>query len=273
MQSTIVSVRELAAADRWKAELFLSTLQEALIGSFPMRSVASMASERREFIEPSNFASHPFTYLGLENIESVSGDFVGNLSRAGADVKSRSKVFRVGDVLYGRLRPNLNKVAWVDAWLGDGICSGEFYVLQPDTSIVLPGFLRYLLASPPVSARLANLHTGSALPRLQIDDLWAVDLPSPPLDLQLQVVELIRAYENDRRLVKARLARGPSLIAERLDQLLVAGESEAVPGLSELFADLTAPKLPSHSLPECASDAPRTRSSSKARQPDQLRPR
>lgn len=271
MQATIVSIRDLASADRWKAELFLSALPEAHSGSFPVRSVASMAVERREFVEPSDFPSHHFTYLSLENIESVSGDFVGDLSRAGADVKSRSKVFRVGDVLYGRLRPNLNKVAWIDALLGDGICSGEFYVLQTDTAVVLPAFLRYQLASPSVSARLANLHTGSALPRLQIDDLWAVELPIPPLDVQLQFIALIRAYEADRRLAKARLAQGPSLMSERLDQLLAAGEGEPVPGLGEIFAEVPAPELPRNSLPQGAVDGRRARDPATARQPDQLR--
>ena len=57
------------------------------------------------------------------------------------DLKSAGSEFASGDVLYGRLRPYLNKV-----WLADrsGACSGEFLVLRPK-NVCDPSYIRYAL--------------------------------------------------------------------------------------------------------------------------------
>ena len=53
-------------------------------------------------------------------------------------MKSAANVFRGRDVLYGRLRPYLNKVYQPDF---DGMCSSEFIVMS-ETSAVCGNFLK-----------------------------------------------------------------------------------------------------------------------------------
>ncbi|QLH38562.1 MAG: hypothetical protein HWD60_05810 [Defluviicoccus sp.] len=48
------------------------------------------------------------------------------------ELKSLSSVFKAGDILYGRLRPYLNKVFRPEF---DGLCSAEFIVLVPNKAI------------------------------------------------------------------------------------------------------------------------------------------
>jgi len=43
-------------------------------------------------------------------------------------IKSNKSVFRKDDILYGKLRPNLNKVYKADF---DGICSTDILVFRP----------------------------------------------------------------------------------------------------------------------------------------------
>jgi hypothetical protein len=120
----------------------------------------------------------------------------------GSNILSRSKVFRENDVLYGRLRPNLNKVFLAEPPISEGVCSGEFYVLIPDAQKVRPRFLRAILASNYVQAFVCNWHTGSALPRLQLDDLMNVEVPVPALDVQDELVSLLKRADLERRTAK-----------------------------------------------------------------------
>lgn len=59
-------------------------------------------------------------YIGLENIESNTGTLVGDINSEYSLIKSAKTRFNKGDILYGKLRPNLNKV-WQAEF--DGICS------------------------------------------------------------------------------------------------------------------------------------------------------
>lgn len=76
------------------------------------------------------------TYIGLENITQGTGTLTGKVnSDTPADIKSAKSVFHPRNILYGKLRPNLNKV-----WLADreGICSTDIFVLQACEEIVDP---------------------------------------------------------------------------------------------------------------------------------------
>src|SRR5438128_384123 len=72
----------------------------------------------KDKIEPSKRPSA--LYLSLEHIQPETTRIIGKGSAG--DVTSTKSVFRAGDVLYGKLRPYLNKVALPDF---DGICSTD----------------------------------------------------------------------------------------------------------------------------------------------------
>ncbi len=75
-------------------------------------------------------------YIGLENITQTSGQLSGNVVTDNlTEIKSLKNVFCPGDILYGKLRPNLNKV-----WFSDrkGICSTDIFVVRSLDERVLP---------------------------------------------------------------------------------------------------------------------------------------
>ena len=81
-----------------------------------------------EIVEPSRQRALPtefpdMRYVGLEHIEQHTMRLLGYGSAR--DVRSSSVRFLKGDVLYGKMRPYLNKV-WVAEF--DGLCSAEFLV-------------------------------------------------------------------------------------------------------------------------------------------------
>ena len=66
-------------------------------------------------------------FVGLENIESQTGVLLGDTQSDFSIIESNKNVFRRGDILYGKLRPNLNKVHLANI---DGICSTDILVLR-----------------------------------------------------------------------------------------------------------------------------------------------
>lgn len=124
-------------------------------------------------------------FIGLENIEPTSGRLVGNIETDFATVKSIKNVFQKGDVLYGKLRPNLNKVYIAQH---NGICSTDILVFRlrnPDNAIF---YKHYFLSSEFNSAVLKTV-SGQQLPRTSWTKI--VKIPAPPLDIQRKLVAAV----------------------------------------------------------------------------------
>ena len=174
---------------RWNADFFLKDTNDCIVASgFKKRNLEELVCERREFLFPRDYPENSLNYVGLENISQSTRLLVGFSPRKGSEIKSRSKVFRNGDVLYGRLRPGLNKCLIVDDFFVEGICSTEIFVLIPNLNLICPEYLGELLVSERVRSRVSSLVAGSALPRVQLSDFLSIDVPIPELDEQQEVV-------------------------------------------------------------------------------------
>ena len=94
-------------------------------------------------------------YIGLENIESQTGVLSGDIQSDFSAIKSNKNVFRKGDILYGKLRPNLNKVHLANI---DGICSTDILVFRPHDPNLATFYKHYLYChrklGPPPKPRL-----------------------------------------------------------------------------------------------------------------------
>ena len=114
-------------------------------------------------------------YLALEHVESWTGRY----SDAGPDVvfDSQVKRFRAGDVLFGKLRPYLAKVARPDR---DGVCVGEFLVLRPCGCAMSPEYLKWLLRTKPVIDAINASTYGAKMPRTNWRFIGSMKQPLPP---------------------------------------------------------------------------------------------
>src|SRR5437899_12976380 len=129
------SFQKLLAEGRWKVEFFSGEADNAPKSRYPLVRLGEIVQESQKALDPQTEPNRLFNYLGLEHVKSVTGDLVGFQPRSGSEILSRSKVFSEGNVLYGRLRPYLNKVYLAVGIVSEGICSGEFFVLFPDRSL------------------------------------------------------------------------------------------------------------------------------------------
>lgn len=211
---------ELVDCTRWKVEFFSDETVEP-ITIYPVAAIGDLVSERRESIEPQASPDREFNYVGLENIQSLTGDLIEFKPRFGYEILSRSKVFRTDDILYGRLRPYLNKVFVASPFtLAEGICSTEFLVLKAEVNIVRPLYLRTILASNLVLDVVKNYQSGTALPRLHKNDLLSVKIPVPPLEVQIEIEQLLVQSTEHRRKLTHELEELPQRTMAQVTTLL-----------------------------------------------------
>ncbi len=124
-------------------------------------------------------------YVGLEQIESHTARFIG--STEAQTVKSSTFKFSCEHVLYGRLRPYLNKVLAPDF---EGHCSTEIFPLKPRSDLSRE-YLVYWFLSEETVARINATCTGARMPRADMNEVLEFDLPVPPLPEQHRIVTLL----------------------------------------------------------------------------------
>lgn len=140
----------------------------------------------------------PVNYIGLENISQGSGEIVGEIvSNAPGEIKSLKVCFAPNEILYGKLRPNLNKV-----WLADreGICSTDILVIQALDERAVPAFYAAIFRSAAFNEAIMAHIKGAQLPRVGWSSFASLQIPLPPLETQQAIVAEIEA---EQRLVAA----------------------------------------------------------------------
>ncbi len=111
-------------------------------------------------------------YIGLEHIKSARFHRIGGGRES--EVESGKFAFRKGDVLYGKLRPYLDKAIVAEA---DGICTTELLVLRPKKGVSAK-FLVSLLHSPSFVEHAMSGVTGVQHPRTSWQRIAEFEFPN-----------------------------------------------------------------------------------------------
>ena len=160
--------------------------------AWPTAKVASLFRRVEDTVLPESLAG-PVNYIGLENISQGSGQLVGeSVLNCPAGVRSLKNVFAANDILYGKLRPNLNKV-----WLADrdGICSTDIFVIRPKSKGVLPTLYADFFRSDQFNAAVCQHLAGAQLPRVSWRSFSTIEIPLPPLAIQQAIAAEIGAEQ------------------------------------------------------------------------------
>ena len=161
--------------------------------TWPVVALKELFKRSEETVLPETLLG-PANYVGLENITSNTGQLCGDVVvNDPTEVKSLKNVFCKNDILYGRLRPNLNKV-----WLADrdGFCSTDIIVARPTKEAsVLPELYSYLFRSVGFNAAVLRRITGAQLPRISWTQFQGLTVPLPPLEVQREIVAEMEGYQ------------------------------------------------------------------------------
>jgi type I restriction enzyme, S subunit len=148
-------------------------------------ALGEILAQRNEIIHPRDNPSGPDIFVGLEHIESGTGLRLGSEPIEKSAMTGRKTRFRAGDIVYGYLRPYLNKV-WLAAF--DGLCSVDQYVYIVDSQRADAEYIAWFMRSPLFLSRAPVDSGPGQLPRIRLDEIARVQLDLPSLPEQARVV-------------------------------------------------------------------------------------
>ncbi|MDB5344997.1 MAG: hsdS [Schlesneria sp.] len=176
--------------------------------------LADVVVPSAEKAEPSAFRDSK--YIGLEHIASATNRIIG--TGDATSVKSTKAVFRAGDVLYGKLRPYLNKVCRPNF---GGVCSTDILVF-PQMCELDSCYLLYFLSHQSTIDYATQNSNGINLPRIGATTLGEIEFPLAPLAEQRRIVSKVEALQDRSRKARETIAQVGPLLDQFRQSLLAA---------------------------------------------------
>ena len=169
------------------------TRRNETLRHWPTRKLSDVLDIENSSIVPEGGTT--YRYVGLEHIEQQTGRIVEAPEADGATIQSQKYLFNAAHVLYGKLRPNLNKVALPGF---SGICSTDILPLAVRGK-VLSKYLAYYLRSPGFVHYATKHATGTKMPRFGPRQFLQATIPLPPLPVQERIVLILQKADEIRR--------------------------------------------------------------------------
>ena len=134
------------------------------------------------------------TKIGLENIESGTGRFI----ETDSEFEGNGVEFFENDVVYGKLRPYLQKV-WLATFKGNAV--GDFFVFREKKNSC-SHYLKYLLLSDGFTKEADGATVGAKMPRVSSDFILTMRYYLPNRDEQVEIAEYLdrRCGEIDKQI-------------------------------------------------------------------------
>jgi len=121
--------------------------------------------------------------IALENIEGWSGKII----ETNTEFEGDGVAFEAGDILFGKLRPYLAKVALAVA---SGEAVGDFHVLRPEAETV-GRFLQLQMLTRDFIFIVDGSTFGAKMPRASWDFLSGLEVTQPPLPEQTAIADFL----------------------------------------------------------------------------------
>lgn len=189
-----------------------------------MVELGEVFSKSTNSVIPQNLKTKTINYIGLDNISQGSGDLVGEYHSDPKEIKSTKIVFAKTNILYGKLRPNLNKVYYAEI---DGICSTDIFVLIGNKNVDTKFYASYFLSEKFNNEVLKGLK-GAQLPRVGYEHFSTLVIPYPPIEAQQQIVAQIEKEQAMVNASKQLIEIFEQKIKDRIAKVWGAGKKETV---------------------------------------------
>ena len=151
----------------------------------------------------------------LEHLSQETGKLLGYTNSS--EQQSIKNSFEEGQILFGKLRPYLKKF-WKAEF--EGVCSSEIWVMNGKK--VKNDFLFYLVQTEKFN-QIANVSSGSKMPRADWNYMSEIPFDIPPLKEQEKIAEILTTW--DEAITKqTELLRAKELQKKVLMQKLLSGE-------------------------------------------------
>lgn len=173
-----------------------------------------LCSFKKESIVPERIISGT-KYLGLDCIEKETGNILEINEVIGGELKSNKFGFDENYILYGKLRPYLNKVALPNF---KGICSTDIIPIKPIQGQSNRYFICQIMRSKEFVSFTHERSSGANLPRISPNEIEKYQIINPPIALQTKFAERVQLIELQKQQAKASLQKAEDLFNSLLQR-------------------------------------------------------
>lgn len=135
-----------------------------------------------------------------------------------------TKMFRKGNVLFGRRRAYLKKAAVAPF---DGICSGDITVIEAIPDRILPMLLPFIIQNDELFDFAVGKSAGSLSPRVKWEHLKNYEFELPDMDKQRELAELLWAMDATKKSYQKLIAATDELVKSQfMEQFVIEAPYE-----------------------------------------------
>lgn len=127
-----------------------------------------------------------------------------------------TKVFREGDVLFGRRRAYLKKAAVAPF---DGICSGDITVIKADDEKIYPRLLPFIIQNDALFDFAVENSAGSLSPRVKWEHLKNFEFELPEMDQQKKLAEVLWAIDDTKKAYQNLIQKTDELVKSQFIEM------------------------------------------------------
>ncbi len=142
-------------------------------------------------VDPKQYPYSNMIHIGLANIEKLTGRLLEVKTAKEEGVTSGKYLFQKGDVLFGKIRPELAKVYFAEF---DGICSADIYPLK-GKNLIDPLFLKYVILDRRFYQYTVSTSVRTGLPKVNREDIGGYDLILPPKKEQEKIALILATWD------------------------------------------------------------------------------
>lgn len=207
----------LAKYDQLIQSVFLEMFGDPVTNpmGWEVKKLGDVAEIDRTSFDPTSF-NGTMKYLGLDCIEKETGKIIDMEVIEEGEVKSNKFKFTPEHVLYGKLRPYLNKVAFP---YFEGICSTDIIPIKPRKNYSEKLFIGYLLKTKEFVDYADKNSSGANLPRISPKMVESFDTICPPMNLQKQFVQIVSRISGEKSKINEDQLKSEALFSSLVQEV------------------------------------------------------
>lgn len=177
-----------------------------------------------------------YPIVGLEHL--VPEEVTLTAWNEGSD-NTFTKMFRKGNVLFGRRRAYLKKAAVAPF---DGICSGDITVIEAIPDRILPELLPFIIQNDDLFDFAVGKSAGSLSPRVKWEHLRNYEFELPDMDKQRELTKLLWAMDATKKSYQKLIAATDELVKSQFMEQFASlimddAKCSTIEKVCTLFAD------------------------------------
>ena len=144
-----------------------------------------VADIKSNLVDPKEYPDSP--HIAPNNIEKNTGKLLKYRTVSEDEVMSANHLFFPNQLIYSKVRPQLNKICHVDF---SGLCSADMYPIESD---IEQSFLKKCMLASYFLDEVAKFDNRVKMPKVNQNQLNSIPIPLPPLTEQREIVRRVES--------------------------------------------------------------------------------